>query len=162
MREALELQKRAQTRSGPPSAAVRKDRLTRCITMLVTHQDDLVSALNTDFGARSRDISLLADIAAAIAPLKHARAHLDRWMKPRTRRVSPFVLAVLGARAEVRYQPKGVVGVMTPWNFPVQLALDAVASAFAAGNRVMLKPSEHAPRDSCAAGAIARPLFRRG
>ncbi|MGE0595496.1 MAG: coniferyl aldehyde dehydrogenase [Hyphomonadaceae bacterium] len=148
MREVLDHQKRAQMRMGPPDARLRKDRLTRCITLLLTHQDELVEAIQADFGARSRDMTLLTDIAAAIGPLKLARAELDAWMKPRKRKVSPATLAVLGARAEVRYQPKGVVGVMTPWNFPVQLAMDAIAGAFAAGNRVMLKPSEFTPATS--------------
>jgi len=69
-------------------------------------------------------------------------------MKPKKRKESPAALGVMGAKAEVRYQPKGVVGVMTPWNFPVQLAFDAIAGAFAAGNRVMLKPSEFTPATS--------------
>jgi coniferyl-aldehyde dehydrogenase len=145
MQTLLELQKRAQLRQGPPDARLRKDRLTRCIDLLLTHQNELVAAIGTDFGARSPDLTLLADIAAAIGPLKQARSELEGWMKPRKRKVSPAALGLLGARAEVRYQPKGVVGVMTPWNFPVQLAMDAIAGAFAAGNRVMVKPSEFTP-----------------
>jgi coniferyl-aldehyde dehydrogenase len=148
MRGLLDLQKRAHAAKGPPSAALRRDRLTRCISLLLTHQDDLVSAIQADFGARSRDMTLLTDIAAAIGPLKQARAELERWMAPQKRKVTPAALGVLGARAEVRYQPKGVVGVMTPWNFPVQLAMDAIAGAFAAGNSVMLKPSEFTPATS--------------
>ncbi len=93
-------------------------------------------------------MTLLTDIAAAIGPLKQARAELERWMAPQKRKVTPAALGLLGAKAEVRYQPKGVVGVMTPWNFPVQLALDAIAGAFAAGNSVMLKPSEFTPTTS--------------
>jgi coniferyl-aldehyde dehydrogenase len=148
MRALLDIQKQAQARKGPPSAALRKDRLTRCVELLLTHKDDFVNAITSDFGTRSRDMTLLTDIAAAIGPLKQARAELDGWMKPQRRKVSPAALGVLGARAEVRYQPKGVVGVMTPWNFPVQLAMDAIAGALAAGNRVMLKPSEFAPATS--------------
>jgi coniferyl-aldehyde dehydrogenase len=144
----LDLQKQAQLRKGPPSAALRKDRLARCIDLVLTHKDDFVSAITSDYGARSRDMTLLTDIAAAIGPLKQARAGLDKWMRPQRRKVTPAALGVLGARAEVRYQPKGVVGVMTPWNFPVQLAMDAIAGAFAAGNRVMLKPSEFTPATS--------------
>ncbi len=148
MRMVLELQKRALLRKGPPDARLRKDRLTRCISLLLAHQDDFVDAMVSDFGARSRDMTLFTDIAAAIGPLKLGRAELDKWMAPRRRNVSPAALGVLGARAEVRYQPKGVVGVMTPWNFPVQLAMDAIAGAFAAGNSVMLKPSEFTPATS--------------
>lgn len=146
MRVVLERQQKAQLRQGPPSAALRKDRLTRCITLLLEHKDELIAALDADFGARSKDMSAFTDIVAALAPLKSARSHLDDWMKTRKRKVTPGALAVLGAKAEVRYQPKGVVGIMTPWNFPVQLSFDAIAGAFAAGNRVMLKPSELTPQ----------------
>jgi coniferyl-aldehyde dehydrogenase len=91
---------------------------------------------------------MLADIVSALGPLKYASKHLDAWMKPQKREVSPAALGLFGAKAEVRFQPKGVVGVMTPWNFPVQLAVDAIAGAFAAGNSVMLKPSEFTPATS--------------
>jgi len=148
MAALLATQKRTQLAKGPASAALRKDRLTRCISLLLTHQEDFVDAMNADFGARSPDMSRLTDIAGAIGPLKTARAQLETWMRTRRRRVSPVALAVLGARAEVRYQPKGVVGVISPWNFPVQLAFDAIAGAFAAGNSVMLKPSEFTPATS--------------
>ncbi len=145
MRAVLELQKRANDAKGPPSARLRRDRLNRCIELLLAHKDEFVEAMNADFGARSRDMSLLTDIAGALGPLKLAREELEGWMKPQRRKVTPAALGLFGARAEVRYQPKGVVGVMTPWNFPVQLAIDAIAGAFAAGNRVMLKPSEFTP-----------------
>ncbi|MEZ5996286.1 MAG: coniferyl aldehyde dehydrogenase [Hyphomonadaceae bacterium] len=148
MAGVLDLQKKAQLAKGAPDARLRKDRLTRCISILVDHQNDFVDALNADFGARSRDMSRLTDIAGAIAPLKHARAGLEKWMAPQKRKVDPAALGLFGAKAEVRYQPKGVVGVISPWNFPVQLAMDAIASAFAAGNRVMLKPSEFTPATS--------------
>ena len=145
MRAILDLQKRANIAKGPPDARLRKDRLTRCIDLLLAHQDDFIEAMNTDFGVRSRDMSRLTDIAGAVNPLKSARAELDRWMKPQKRKVTPAALGVLGAKAEVRYQPKGVVGIISPWNFPVQLSFDAIAGAFAAGNRIMLKPSEFTP-----------------
>jgi len=148
MRTVLDLQKRAQLNKGAPSVAMRKSRLTRCIDLLLTHTDDFADALNADFGARSRDMSLLTDVAGAIGPLKHARANLEKWMRPQKRKVTPAPLAVLGGKAEVRYQPKGVVGVISPWNFPVSLAFDAIAGAFAAGNSVMLKPSEFTPQTS--------------
>ncbi len=148
MQALLDAQKRANLRQGAPDARLRKDRLTRCINLLLTHQNEFVDAIIADFGARSPDMTRLTDIASALGPLKSARAELEHWMKPQKRKVSPAALAVFGAKAEVRYQPKGVVGVMTPWNFPVQLAMDAVAGAFAAGNRVMLKPSEFTPATS--------------
>jgi len=155
MQGLLQLQKRANLAKGPPDARLRKDRLTRCIALLLTHETEFLDALTADFGTRSRDLSRFADMAAAIGPLKHARASLDKWMAPKRRKVTPAALGVFGARAEVRYQPKGVVGVISPWNFPVSLAFDAIAGAFAAGNRVMLKPSEFTPETSA---LLARTL----
>lgn len=148
MRALLDLQKRVNTAKGAPSAAQRRDRLTRCVSLLLTHADDLTDAINSDFGARSRDLTRLTDLAAAVTPLKEARASLERWMRSEPRGVSPKALGVLGARAEVRYQPKGVVGVMTPWNFPIQLAFAPMAGAIAAGNSILLKPSEYTPATS--------------
>jgi coniferyl-aldehyde dehydrogenase len=145
MQAVLDAQKRANLRQGPPDPRLRKDRLTRCINLLLNHQNEFLDALQQDFGARSRNMSTLTDIAASIAPFKAARAELESWMKPQKRKVTPAALGLLGAKAEVRYQPKGVVGIMTPWNFPVQLSMDAIAGAFAAGNRIMLKPSEFTP-----------------
>jgi coniferyl-aldehyde dehydrogenase len=154
MQSILDIQKRANVRLGPPDARARKDRLTRCIDMIVTHEKDIVAAIQADFGNRSPDMTRFTDVAAAIGPLKQARANLETWMKTQRRKVTPAALALFGAKAEVRYQPKGVVGVISPWNFPVQLAVDAIAGAFAAGNRVMLKPSEFTPNTSALLGKL--------
>ncbi len=159
MNLALQAQKRAQLRYGPPDARSRKDRLTRCIDLLLTNQNELVATIQADFGARSVDMTRLTDIAGAIGPLKYARENLEAWMKPQKRKVTPPVLGMLGARAEVRFQPKGIIGVITPWNFPVQLAFDAVAGAFAAGNRVMLKPSEFTPATSALLAQLIGSYF---
>lgn len=159
MQSLIALQKQANLAKGAPDARARKGRLTRAIELLLNHRDELVAALSADFGARSPDMSMLTDIAAAIAPLKNARANLEVWMRTRPRKVTPAALGLLGAKAEVRYQPKGVVGVMTPWNFPVQLSFDAIAGAFAAGNRVMLKPSEFSPATSALMGQLMDMYF---
>jgi coniferyl-aldehyde dehydrogenase len=148
MRAVLDLQKRVQLAKGPPDARLRKDRLTRCINLLLTHKEELLDAMEADFGSRGRDMGAFADVVSALGPLKSAREQVETWMKPQKRKVTPGALALLGAKAEVRFQPKGVIGVMTPWNFPIGLALDAVAGCFAAGNSVMLKPSELTPATS--------------
>ena len=159
MSAILELQKRLQTSKGAPDARLRKDRLTRAISLVLEHKDELLAALNEDFGARSRDMSLFTDISGAIGPLKHARANVEKWMAPQKRNVTPSALGLFGARAEVRFQPKGVVGVISPWNFPVSLTFDAIAGAFAAGNRVMVKLSEHTPATSALLAQIIDLYF---
>jgi coniferyl-aldehyde dehydrogenase len=148
MHAILERQKLAQLADGPPSAALRIDRLDRAIGLLVDHADAIAEALRDDFGNRSIHGSLVTDVAASIEPLKHARRHVRRWMRRERRGVSPAALALLGARAWIDYQPKGVVGLIAPWNFPFNLTFGPLAGILAAGNRAMIKPSEFTPRSS--------------
>ncbi|MGE0044318.1 MAG: coniferyl aldehyde dehydrogenase [Hyphomonadaceae bacterium] len=145
MKEILAAQKAAHLREGPPSVAVRRDRLQRCINVIVDHQDAIVDALNQDFGARSKEMSALTDVAGSIGPLKYARDNFEKWMKSEKRKVDPAALGMFGAKAEVRLQPKGVIGIISPWNFPINLTFAPLAGVLAAGNRAMIKPSEFTP-----------------
>lgn len=141
IRGCLDAQKVAFLRDGAPTLATRIDRLERAIDLLVTHRHDLNDAMCADFGHRSRDLSDLTDIASAIGAFKFAKANVAKWMRPQRRAVE-FPFGLLGARAEVHFQPKGVVGILSPWNFPVNLTFGPLAGALAAGNRCMIKPSE--------------------
>lgn len=129
----------------PVGIDVRKDRLRRAIALIKDNADAFCDALSEDFGHRSRDQSLVTDIAGSIGPLNHALKHVDGWTR-RERRKVQFPLGLLGARAWVEYQPKGVIGVIAPWNFPVNLVMGPLAGIFAAGNRAMVKTSEFTPR----------------
>lgn len=142
--QLLRTQRASLARDGAPSAEIRIDRLGRATALLAAHAEDFCTALSADFGWRSPDSSLLTDIAAAIAHLRHARAHVRGWMKPSGRSVEP-PLNLLGAKARVLFQPKGAVGIVAPWNFPVYLAFAPLAGVLAAGNRALIKPSELAP-----------------
>jgi coniferyl-aldehyde dehydrogenase len=148
MKQVLERQRQAHIKDGPPSAERRIDWLDRAIALVVDHKEAIADALREDFGHRSVHATLLTDVAGSIGPLKHAKEHLRGWMKREKRKVTPAILGVFGARAYVEYQPKGVVGVIAPWNFPVNLTFTPLAGIFAAGNRVMIKPSEFTPRTS--------------
>jgi coniferyl-aldehyde dehydrogenase len=148
MQAILERQKAAHLRDGPPTAEQRIERLDRCIALLVDNREAIETALNTDFGSRSRDATALTDVSGSIGPLKHAREHLRKWMRPEKRRTTPAILGLFGAKAEVRFQPKGVVGIISPWNFPVNLTFAPLAGVLAAGNRAMIKPSEFTPATS--------------
>ncbi len=128
----------------PVPLATRKDRLRRAAAMIRDHANGFCDALSEDFGHRSREQSMITDIASSIGALDHARKYLDRWAKRDARGVQ-FPLGWLGARAWVEYQPKGVVGVIAPWNFPVNLIMGPLAGVFAAGNRAMVKTSEYTP-----------------
>ncbi|MDE2182420.1 MAG: coniferyl aldehyde dehydrogenase, partial [Alphaproteobacteria bacterium] len=96
MRQVLERQRAAVVAVGAPSAELRIDRISRAIDLLVRRQDDIAEALREDFGHRSVQATLLTDIAAAVGPLKQARAHLRSWMRPQRRRVTPGLLALFG------------------------------------------------------------------
>ena len=148
MKDVLARQKAAHVKDGPPSAEKRIQWIDRSIGLLVDNRDAIVEALREDFGHRSVQTSLFTDISGSIGPLKHAKAHVRSWMKRERRKVSPAILGLFGARAHVEYQPKGVVGVISPWNFPFNLTFTPLAGIFAAGNRVMIKPSEFTPRCS--------------
>lgn len=158
LRALLERQRRAFLAAGPPDRATRIDRLDRAIALLVDHRDELVEALSEDFGHRSREQSLLTDVAASIEPLKFARRRVGRWMRPEKRKTQ-FPFGLFGARAEIRFQPLGVVGVISPWNFPVNLTFAPLAGILSAGNRAMIKPSEHTPRTSELMARIIGEVF---
>jgi coniferyl-aldehyde dehydrogenase len=158
MLTVLEAQKRAHIREGAPKASLRKDRLNRGIALLVDHKQEIVDAMNADFGARSKDMGMLTDVAGAIGPMKNARDNLERWMRPE-RRGTEFPFGLLGAKAELRYQPKGSIGVISPWNFPVQLTFGPLAGILAAGNRAMIKPSEFTPETSALLARLIDLVF---
>jgi coniferyl-aldehyde dehydrogenase len=144
MLATLNAQRTAFTTELPVSAAARKDRLRRGIAMMVEHGEAFCKALSEDFGHRSIEQSMMTDIVPSIRSFKYNIKQLDRWMKPERRKVE-FPLGLFGAKAAVEYQPMGVVGIIAPWNFPVQLTTGPMAGAFAAGNRVMIKSSEYTP-----------------
>jgi coniferyl-aldehyde dehydrogenase len=147
MQALLEKQRAAFTAELPVSAALRKDRLQRAIKLVLEHKDGFVKALSDDFGHRSAEMSLVTDIMASVKPLKHSLKHVDEWMAPERRKLD-FPLGLLGAKAVVEWQPKGVVGIISPWNFPVNLTFAPLANILAAGNRAMIKPSEFTPATS--------------
>ncbi|NVB42595.1 coniferyl aldehyde dehydrogenase [Pseudenhygromyxa sp. WMMC2535] len=158
MRATLERQRAACMAELPVSAAIRKDRLRRSLNLVLENEDRLVEALSEDYGHRSPIQSQLADIMGTVKPLRQALTEVERWMKPERRKVD-LPLWLLGARARVEYQPKGVVGVISPWNFPVFLTFGPLAEIFAAGNRAMVKPSEHTPATAALMRELAEAAF---
>ena len=148
LNEILEKQKKAHLRDGPLSVETRKDWIDRCIALLIKYQNEIAEAISEDFGHRSTESSLLADVAGSIGSLKSAKENIKKWVKPEKRKVTPSILGLLGARLRLEYQPLGTVGVISPWNFPVTLTFGPLGSIFAAGNRAMIKPSEFTPKTS--------------
>ena len=141
MQAVLDRQKKAYLSERAVSAETRIDRLDRAIDILKTHGTKLSEAMAADFGHRSLDQSKMTDIDASIGPLESCKKQLRKWMRPEKRKTM-FPLGLLGGRSRIEYQPLGVVGCISPWNFPVQLTFAPLAGIFAAGNRTMIKPSE--------------------
>ncbi len=152
MHRVLELQKSLNIKEGAPSLELRSDRLDRVVAMVTKYKSETISALQDDFGNRDPVMSAATEVDSVIGPMMHARKNLKKWMKTEKRKaaIAPLgsALSLLGAKAEIRYQPKGVVGTISPWNFPLNLALAPLAGILSAGNRVMLKPSELTPASS--------------
>ena len=163
-RDAMELhsilaaQKASIEAEGAVSAKTRIDRIDRAIRQLQKYQDEIAEALCQDFGHRPLQHSKLMDVAAGIGPLQHARKHLKKWMRPQ-KRSTLFPLNLFGARSRIEYQPLGVIGIISPWNFPVNLAFAPLAQALAAGNRAMIKPSEFTPITSALMQKIVAEAF---
>ena len=138
-------QRTAFERERYPSLAARRERLRRLLALIEAHEEDVVAAIDADFGGRSPHETRLGEVYVTEGGVRAAIRDLPRWMK--ARRV-PTPLALLPGRGEIRAQPLGVAGIISPWNYPFQLAMLPAAGAIAAGNRVLLKPSEMTPRTS--------------
>ena len=134
---------RAAWQAQRPDYTQRRDDLQRLRSALKRRLEEMADTVAADFGHRSRHETLIADGMTVLNEIDHLSGHLRRWMKPQRVGVG---WRFWPARAEVRAEPVGVVGVISPWNYPVNLALIPLATAIAAGNHVYLKPSEHTPR----------------
>jgi len=156
MMTTLQRQRDAFTAARPEAMSVRKDRLKRIIAMMKETGEEFARAISRDFGHRSHEQSLMTDIMPSVTAAKYCLKHMDAWARTEKRKPN-FPLGLFGAKAELRYEPKGVVGIVSPWNFPVGLTIGPVAQAFAAGNRVMIKPSEFTEDTS----ELMREVFAR-
>lgn len=136
--------------------AWRLERLGRLQTLLDTHGPALADAVGADFGVRSRQLTDVADYFVLQATISQLKSHCARWMKP-VRVSTPIYLQP--ATAYIQRQPLGVIGVIGPWNYPLQLTLGPLATALAAGNRVMIKPSELTPRSSALLADLLHGAF---
>lgn len=139
------LQKAAYAAAPHPSYEERIANLDRLISVAENNEEAFIEAINADFGNRSRHETIIAEIVISVSGAKAAKKHLRKWMKSRSV-ATPIHLAP--ARSRLEPQPLGVVGVISPWNYPIQLALEPAVAALAAGNRVLIKPSELTPNTS--------------
>lgn len=138
----LTLQRAAQLKEGLPSARVRTDRLYQLEDMVRKRAQSFADAISADFGNRSRFETDLLETAVTISAIRHARKNVKWWMQPSYREVG---FNFWPGSAWVRPEPLGVIGIVSPWNYPLQLALSPLVDAVAGGNRVIIKPSEYTP-----------------
>jgi coniferyl-aldehyde dehydrogenase len=148
---------RAAYRTQPfPTRAQREDWLERLEQMIRTNQEVFVEAINADFLGRSRHETLMADVLVTLGGAQEARRNVGSWMQKKSVRPKWWFLP---SSSYIEYLPRGVVGIIAPWNYPVDLALGPLAGALAAGNRAIIKPSELTPRTSEAIARAVRDTF---
>ncbi|MCE9681037.1 coniferyl aldehyde dehydrogenase [Halomonas alkalisoli] len=152
----LAAQREAYRRVGAPSLTERRADLSRLRAALIENRTRLEEAINADFGHRSRHETSIMELGSTISGIDYLHKHLRRMMRPEKRHVA---IHMQFGSARVEYQPLGVVGVMAPWNYPLVLALMPLATALAAGNRVLLKPSEFTPTINALLEEILGALF---
>ena len=153
---ALLAMMRAAWSKNTPSYTQRMTDLERLRAAVLKHKDALCEAVSMDFGRRSKHETLLADLMMVLDDIKHMRKHLRSWMADKRVAID---FKAWPARGRIIYKPLGVVGVLAPWNYPIMLSLGPLAAAIAAGNHVILKPSENTPRTSALMAKLLAEVF---
>ncbi len=156
LQQLFDLQHQASRQQVDVPALVRKERLLRIQKILHEHGTTLAAAVQADFGVRSPQLTEMADLMVLSTMLGHTLRNLNRWMRPQWVWTPVHLLPGTG---RIEHQPLGVVGIIAPWNYPLQLALGPAIAAIAAGNRVMLKPSELTPHTSAQLAHVIGQFF---
>lgn len=156
MRALFDAQRADFGASEPPSLERRRRDLQRLGDAIRREADALAAAISADFGHRSRHETEIADVFPVLSAIRETVRHLPRWMRPQA--VAPSIEFMPG-KARILSQPLGVVGIISPWNYPFQLAIVPLVAALAAGNRVIVKPSELTPRTSDFLFSLLARLF---
>lgn len=150
--EIFKNQQAAFAKNKMPSFAQRMEDLGKLYEAVKSREAEIAEAISADFGHRSAFETKMAEVSFVLIEIKHTRKHLRRWMKPERRKTA---LHFKMGSNRIEFQPKGVVGILSPWNYPFQLAMAPLVAALAAGNRVMIKPSEFSPKT----GALMKTLL---
>ncbi|MEM7113601.1 MAG: coniferyl aldehyde dehydrogenase [Chloroflexota bacterium] len=136
-------QKRAYQQEMMPSYDVRIERLNQLEAMILQNQDKIAAALLADFGSHAPELTRITEVLGPVSRVRFAKKQLKKWMKPHKRPIDRLLFGM--AKNELIYQPVGVVGNMSPWNFPIDISFGPLVDILAAGNRAIVKPSENAP-----------------
>ena len=158
--EALvELQRSKFRAEGEVTYATRIDRLKRLKALIVENKTEFATTTKREFGgARSYEFSLFSEFASKVEAIDYSMKHLKEWMKPEKRKTNK-PMNFLGGKSQVRHFPKGVVGIISPWNLPFGLTVAPLTGALAAGNRAILKPSEFVPETAALFAEIIPKYF---
>jgi coniferyl-aldehyde dehydrogenase len=152
----LNVQRAAFIRDGAPTVAQRRADLRKLKSALIARRKEIEDAVNTDFGHRSRYETSMIELVGVIEGLKYLDRNLRKFMRPTHRHVAVYMRF---GKARIEFQPLGVVGVISPWNYPINLSLMPVVTAIAAGNRVMLKPSKFTPATNAVITTMMNEIF---
>ena len=154
--DILAAQRTAYLRDGAPSLAARRSDLKKLKAALLARRSAIEESVNTDFGNRSRHETAMMEVLGVVQGIDYLDRNLRRFMRPTRRHIA---LNLRFGTNHIEYQPLGVVGVISPWNYPVNLSLMPVVTAIAAGNRVMLKPSKFSPATNAVLASMISEIF---
>ena len=157
LQRAFDVQKRAFQLDRRPDLATRQARVEQIIVMMLSHRERIADALAADFGAHPRPASDLLEVLGVVGRAQYVLANLEAWMADEAREVDPAGYGA--AEASIRRQPKGVIGNMVPWNFPFDIGVGPLTEMLAAGNRVIIKPSEVAPASAALLAEMVQATF---
>ena len=152
LRTAFGAQRAAFLTDRQPSIEERKTRIGKIIEMMLSHRERISSALSEDFGCHPVAASELIEVLGPVGRAQYALDRLEEWMRPSVRDIDPAMAGT--AQAYIQSQPKGVIGNIVPWNFPFDLSIGPLIEMLAAGNRIIIKPSEYTP----ASAALLRDM----
>ncbi len=155
--DSLIRQRQAYLAEGPPSYRQRREDLKKLSQLIQDHQEAIVDAICRDYGNRSRHETLMCEVMTTLEGIKHSLKHLKGWMRPQRRSINRTLYP--GARNQVIPQPLGVVGIIVPWNFPLNLSLSPLANIFAAGNRAMVKMSKNSSHLAALLKQVSQDYF---
>ena len=155
----LELQRSKFRAEGEVTYSTRIDRLKRLKALIVENKTEFAITTKREFGgARSYEFSLFSEFASKVEAINYSMKHLREWMKPEKRKTNK-PMNFFGGKSQVRHFPKGVVGIISPWNLPFGLTVAPLTSALAAGNRALLKPSEFVPETAALFAEVVPKYF---
>lgn len=157
LHRAFDRQRAAFAADRDPSLAERRARIEAVMGMMGANRERISAALTADFGNHPIGAAELIEVLGVLGRAKYVQEHLEEWMAPSMRETDPALLGT--ATASVRYQPKGVIGNIAPWNFPFDIGIGPMIEMLAAGNRVILKPSDYTPACGALLAEIVAAAF---